>query len=141
MKSWFAMVAVALIPVAAATGGAFAVEDAEHQGGDDQAAQGCQVGGEGGVLNPQGAIRGPDSRLGHDPGDAEGLRDPRIFLAKNDPSMGAKASWEELAAKYFQDGKVLDDTATAKNLAALQSAQKTLGLSCRSCHNLHRGKW
>ncbi len=61
-------------------------------------------------------------------------------LEKNEPSKGDKDSWKKLADKYFADSKALDDAATAKDLAALQAAQKVMGASCKACHTAHRGE-
>ena len=61
-------------------------------------------------------------------------------LAKNDPPKGDKESWKKLTTKYFDDAKSLDDAASAKDLAKLQAAQKSMGASCKACHSVHQDK-
>ena len=61
-------------------------------------------------------------------------------LAKNDPPKGDKESWKKLAGKYFQDAKVMDDAAAAKDLAAFKAAHSAINASCKACHDSHRGK-
>jgi cytochrome c556 len=59
-------------------------------------------------------------------------------LEKNDPPKGDKASWKMLAGKYFATAKELDDAATAKDKSKVEAAQKSMGASCKSCHDAHK---
>ena len=61
-------------------------------------------------------------------------------LAKNDPPKGDKASWNKLAAMYFEDAKTLDNAVKAHDAAAAKAAQAKLSASCKSCHGAHKGK-
>ncbi len=136
MKGWLAMAAVALVPVVAATVGAFeekapsikSVMAKLHKGSKAQFA----------VLKTQAESPTPDwDAIGKTTKDFVILG---AALGKNDPPKGDKESWKTQANKYFQNSKALDDAAQAKDLAALQSARKSMGESCKSCHNVHRGK-
>ncbi len=59
-------------------------------------------------------------------------------MAKNDPPKGDKEEWKKQATKYFDNAKALDDAATDKNLDKLKAAQKSMGASCKSCHDAHK---
>jgi len=61
-------------------------------------------------------------------------------LEKNDPPRGEKASWKTQADKYFANSKAMDDAASAKDLAGFQAAHKSIGASCKSCHDAHQPK-
>lgn len=59
-------------------------------------------------------------------------------MAKNDPPKGEKESWKKLADKYYDTSKELDDAAKDKDLDKLKAAQKSMGASCKACHQAHR---
>jgi len=136
MKSWLAIVAAALVPVAAAaTVAAFDDDDTPsikdvmtklHKGANSQQK----------ALEKQVKAASPDW-------DAiqKTTKDFVILgaaLAKNDPPKGEKASWKSFADKYFTTAKSLDDAAAAKDMTTLQAAQKSLTSSCMACHKAHR---
>ena len=59
-------------------------------------------------------------------------------MAKNDPPKGDKEEWKKLAIKYFDNAKSLDDAATAHDLDKVKAAQKSMGASCKTCHDAHK---
>lgn len=59
-------------------------------------------------------------------------------MAKNDPPRGDKEEWKKLAVKYFDNAKALDDAAEAKDIDKLKAAQKSMGASCKTCHDAHK---
>ncbi len=59
-------------------------------------------------------------------------------LEKNDPPKGEKASWKKFADKYYATAKELDDAAAGKDLEKTKAAVKSLGASCKSCHDAHK---
>lgn len=59
-------------------------------------------------------------------------------LEKNDPPKGEKESWKKFADKYYATAKELDDAATAKSKDKTEAAVKTMGGSCKSCHDAHK---
>ena len=61
-------------------------------------------------------------------------------MAKNDPPKGEKESWKKLNDKYYETAKALDDAAHDKDLDKLKDAQKTMGASCKACHQAHQPK-
>ena len=136
MKSWIVVVAVALIPVAAVTVGAFedetptikAVMGKLHKGSKAQQK----------VLEAQ---------VKASPTDWEAIQKTTkdfvilgAALEKNDPPRGEKESWKKFAGKYYANAKALDDAAEAKDLAKVKDTQKAIGGSCKACHDTHKGK-
>lgn len=134
MKSWFMIAAVALVPVAAATVGAYQDETPSIKSVMGKLHKGSKA---------QSKVLDQQSKAGS-PNWDEIKKTTKDFvilgasLSKNDPPRGDKASWKKLADNYFQNAKALDDAAGDKDLTALQAAQKKMGGSCKSCHTAHR---
>jgi hypothetical protein len=59
-------------------------------------------------------------------------------LGKNDPPKGDKESWKKLSQDYLETSEKLDKAASDKDLDKLKAAQKTMGASCKACHNAHK---
>ena len=135
MKTWIILAVTALVPVVAAV----AQDDAKtptikavmtklHKGTKAQS----------GVLKNQLKAETPDWES-----IQKTTKDFVILgasLEKNDPPKGDKASWKKFADKYFATAKELDDAATAKDKDKVEAAMKTMGASCKSCHDAHKGK-
>ena len=136
MKNWFVMLAVALVPVAAATVGAFedkpadteAIMKALFKGGGSKSAS----------LKKQTEAASPDWPAIQK--TTQEIADLGATLGKGEPHKGDKESWKTLTGKFAKDTAALDKSADAKDLTSLKAAQKTLGASCKSCHNTHRGQ-
>jgi cytochrome c556 len=137
MKSWFVMLAVALISVAAATVGAF-----EDKPADTEAIMKALfkkgAGSKSAILKAQSEAASPDWSAIQK--TTKEFAELGSALGKGEPEKGDKASWGKLTGKFAKDTAALDESAQARNLASLQAAQKTIGASCKSCHNTHRGK-
>ena len=61
-------------------------------------------------------------------------------LDEAEPEKGDKESWKKLAGKFGENTKALNDAAEAKDLDKVKASQKTIGGSCKSCHDLHKGQ-
>ena len=136
MKSWFVMLAVALVPVAAATVGAY-----EEKPADTEAIMKALFKGAGSKsahLKKQTEVASPDWSAIQK--STKEIADLGATLGKGEPEKGDKESWKKLTGKFAKDTLALDESAKAKNLDTLKAAQKTLGASCKSCHSVHRGQ-
>jgi cytochrome c556 len=139
MKSWIAVVAVALIlAVGAVTVGAF-VQDEKVE---TEAVM-------------KGLFKGKTAKFNTvlkkqveaKPTDWEAIQKTTKEIAtlggslvKGEPAKGDKESFKKLAGKLGENTKALHDAAEAKDLAKVEAAQKTIQTSCKSCHSLHRGQ-
>jgi cytochrome c556 len=138
MKSWIAVVAVALIlPVGAATVGAFVDETPDTEA----IMKGLFKKGSG-KFDPT-----LKKQVEASPTDWEAIQkttkeiaDLGGSLEKGEPQKGSKESFKKLAGKLGENTKALHDAADAKDLAKLKAAQKTIQTSCKSCHSVHRGQ-
>jgi cytochrome c556 len=137
MKSWFVMLAVALIAVAAATVGAY---DEKTPGTEAimKALFKKGAGSKSAVLKSQTEAASPDWPAIQK--TTKEIADLGSVLGKGEPEKGDKESWKKLTGKFAKDTAAIDESAQAKNLGSLQAAQKSLGASCKSCHNAHRGQ-
>jgi cytochrome c556 len=61
-------------------------------------------------------------------------------LEKAEPEKGDKESWKKLAGKFGENTKSLHDAAEAKDLNKVKAAQKSIGGSCKACHDAHKGQ-
>lgn len=137
MKSWFVMLAVAMSFVSAATVGAFqdrtpnteAIMKALFKKG---------AGSKSAILKSQSEASPTDWPAIQK--TTKEIAELGLALGKNDPEKGDKASWKTLTGKFARDTAALDESARAKNLASLRAAQKSIGGTCKSCHNAHRGQ-
>lgn len=59
-------------------------------------------------------------------------------LGKNDPPKGDKASWEKLCKALTDSVATLKDTVEKKDADGFKAAAKTIGASCKDCHEAHR---
>lgn len=66
------------------------------------------------------------------------LRAHAPALTKNSPPKGDKASWTTKSEAFSKDCLALADALDKEDLAAANSAQGRLGMSCMSCHREHR---
>jgi len=137
MKSWFVMLAVALVPVTAATVGAF----------DDKPVETSAImkalfkkgaGSKSSVLKTQTEAAPTDWAAIQK--TSQEIADLGASLGKGEPKKGDKESWKMLTGKFAKDTAALDESADAKDLDKLKAAQKSLGATCKSCHNAHRGQ-
>jgi cytochrome c556 len=136
MKNWFVMLAVAMIAVGAATVGAF-----EDKPADTEAIMRALFKGAGSKsanLKKQTEAASPDWSTIQK--STKEIAELGSTLGKGEPHKGDKESWKKLTGKFAKDTLALDESAQAKNLGSLQAGQKTLGASCKSCHNAHRGQ-
>ncbi len=59
-------------------------------------------------------------------------------LGENDPPKGDKASWDKLAKALADHAKELGSAVDKKDVDGLKAAAKSIGGSCKSCHDAHR---
>lgn len=59
-------------------------------------------------------------------------------LAKNEPKKGDAASWKKLSEEYVASFAKLGEAADNKDLDATKAAMKTIGSSCKACHDAHK---
>ena len=71
---------------------------------------------------------------------ATGLAENGAKLGRNVTKKGDAKSWETLTAKYAEDTKAVADAAEKKDADATKTALATLGTSCKTCHDAHKGK-
>ncbi|WP_435015334.1 cytochrome c [Tundrisphaera sp. TA3] len=138
-KTWTTLVLAALLPAIAVTAGALAQDKDKPKTIKDVMGKLHK-----GTKAQSGVLKG---QLKADPIDWEAVqkttKDFVILgadLAKNDPPKGDKESWKNFADKYFATAKELDDAATAKDKSKVEAAQKSMGASCKSCHDAHKGE-
>jgi cytochrome c556 len=134
MKSWIVVIAVALVPVAAATVGAFADDTPTIKAVMGKLHKGSKAQQK--VLDTQVKAEKPDWDS-----IQKTTKDFVILgaaLEKNDPPKGDKGSWKKFADKYYANAKALDDAAAAKDLDKIKATQKAIGGSCKACHTAHR---
>ncbi len=60
-------------------------------------------------------------------------------LGKHQPPKGTSDSWAKLTGEYAESALELDKAAQAKDKDAALAAHSELALSCKSCHQAHRG--
>jgi hypothetical protein len=60
-------------------------------------------------------------------------------LSKYDPPKGDKASWTKQADAFAQTAGELEHAADAKDKSAALAAHQKLQMSCKACHDAHRG--
>jgi cytochrome c556 len=137
MKSWIAVVAVALIlPVGAVTVGAF-VQDEKVE--TDAVMKGLFKKGKFDTVLKKQVEASPTDW----PAVQKTTKEIATLggsLVKGEPEKGDKESFKKLASKLGDNTKALHEAAEAKDLAKLKAAQKTIQTSCKSCHSLHRGQ-
>jgi cytochrome c556 len=138
MKSWIAVVAVALIlPVGAATVGAFVDETPDTEA----VMKGLFKKGSGKfntVLKKQVDASPTDWPAVQK--TTKEIAELGGALVKGEPQKGDKESFKKLASKLGENTKALHDAAEAKSLEKIKAAQKAIGGSCKSCHDVHRGQ-
>ena len=62
------------------------------------------------------------------------------LFPKASPPKGDAKSWEDLAGKYADNTKALNEAVEKKDADAAAKAGKAIGGSCKACHDAHRGK-
>lgn len=135
---WITLAFAALIPIVAATAGAFA------QDGDTPTIKDVMGKLHKGANAPFNTLK--TQVKGEKPDWDQIQKTTKDFvilgasLAKNDPPKGDKEDWKKAAGKYFANAKALDDAASAKDLEKMRAAVKAVGASCKSCHDAHKGK-
>jgi cytochrome c556 len=138
MKSWIAVALVAvIIPVGAVSFGSNASEDPKTE----DIMKGLFKKGSGKfntVLKKEVAATPTDweaiqktTKEIHELGES---------LEKAEPEKGDKESWTKMAGKFGEHTKELHEAAEAKDLNKVKAAQKSIGGSCKSCHDAHRGQ-
>lgn len=71
---------------------------------------------------------------------AKDLAENGSLFPKATPPKGEAKSWEDLAGKYAENTKALNDAIEKKDEAAAKKAMGAIGGSCKTCHDNHRGK-
>jgi cytochrome c556 len=61
-----------------------------------------------------------------------------VSLGKNEPSKGAKESWQKLTSDYLDHAKKLEQAISSKDQKVAQAEHGKLGSSCAACHKLHK---
>jgi cytochrome c556 len=139
MKSWIVVLVVALIPVGAVAVGAF--QDDEKTPDTETIMKGLfskKAGKFGTVLKKQVAASPVEWEEVQK--TTEDIAKYGKALGKNEPEKGSKESWKKLTDKFAENTKKLDEAADAKDLDKVKDAQKAIGGSCKSCHDVHKGQ-
>jgi len=61
-------------------------------------------------------------------------------IGKNKPPRGSEESWKTQTEKYKKNTESVAEAVEAKDAAKVAAALKTLGGSCKDCHDSHKGK-
>ncbi|OJW20221.1 MAG: hypothetical protein BGO49_04760 [Planctomycetales bacterium 71-10] len=59
-------------------------------------------------------------------------------LGKNDAPKGDKASWDKLCKALADSASSLKDSVDKKDVDGFKAVAKTIGSSCKDCHDAHR---
>jgi cytochrome c556 len=137
MKSWIVVLAVAMIPVGAVTVGAF-VDDAPKTEEIMKALFKKGATSKSALLKREVEAASPNWEAIQK--TTKEIAELGASLEKAEPEKGSLESWKKMAGKFGEHTKALHAAAEAKDLAKVKAAQKTIGNSCKSCHEAHRGK-
>ncbi len=138
MKSWIvALVVAVMIPVGAVSFGALA-DDETYETETIMKTLFGKTGKFKSVLKKQVEASKPDWDAIQK--TTEEIAKYGKALGKNDPEKGDKESWKKLTGKLADNTKELDDAADAKDLDKVKASQKSIGGSCKACHDAHKGQ-
>lgn len=71
---------------------------------------------------------------------AAALKEFGEAIGKNKPPRGDADSWKTQAENYKKNTAAVAEAAEAKDAAKVAASLKTLGGSCKGCHDNHKGK-
>ncbi len=123
MKSWIAVAVVALVvPIGAVALGSYASDEPKTEE----------------IM--KGLFSKKAGKFSNALKTTKEIHELGAMLEKAEPEKGSKESWKKLAGKFGENTKALHEAAEAKELDKVKAAQKSIGGSCKACHDAHKGQ-